>query len=235
MPVMRFWPLFSLLFLSSLLSFSQARKTYKVNPGEKVTEALPKDVLYRYPAFTDGYVHFRNTAVGTGKMNYNNLIGKIQFIDVSGDTLELNNDPPIRFVTMASDTFYFEKKWMQLAYPENNILLAKSSVLNLVNRQRKGAMGVISEGSVNPVTQLSFNATPLRELPTDEILTFAFHSEYYCGDRFGHFKPATRKGYLSLFGTKEKQIESYLTDHPVDFSNEEDLIRLTAFINSLFL
>lgn len=227
--------LFILLLLSAgLPAFAQGRKTYKVNPGEKVTEALPGDVLYQYPGFIDGYVHFRNTALGSGKMNYNNLIGKIQFIDGNGDTLVLNNDPPIRFVAMATDTFYFEKKWMQLAYPETNILLAKSTVLNLINRQRKGAMGVISEGSVNPVTQLSYNATPLRELPTDEILTFAFYNEYYCGDRFGHFKPATRKGFLSLFGTKEKQMEKYLAEHPVDFLNEEDLKRLVSFIDALF-
>lgn len=212
----------------------QSRKTYKVNPGEKITEALPPDVLYRYPAFTEGMVHFRNTAVGSGKMNYNNLIGKIQFINGNGDTLELNNEPPIRFVAIASDTFYFEKEWMQLTYSANHAILAKTTVLGLVNRQRKGAMGIISEGSVNPVTQLSYSSRPLRELATDEILTFAFHTEYFCGDRFGHFKPATRKGFLSLFGTKQKEIEEYLGNNPVDFGKEEDLIRLTAFIESLF-
>ena len=128
--------------------YSQTRKTYKVNPGEIITQALPADVLYNYPAFTAGLVHFRNTAVGAGRMNYNNLLGKIQFIDDKGDTLELTNEPPINFVSIVSDTFYFEKKWMQANHSRSNIVLAKSSVLGLVNRQRKGAMGIISEGSV---------------------------------------------------------------------------------------
>jgi hypothetical protein len=215
-------------------AISQARKTYKVMPGQMVSQALPPDVMYRYPAFSDGFVHFRNSALGSGKMNYNNLLGKIQFIDGNTDTLELTNDPPISFVIIATDTFYFEKKWMELGHARPNIILAKSSVLNLINRQRKGAMGVISEGSVNPVTQLSFNGRPLRELPTDEILTFAFQYEYFTGDRFGHFKPANKKGFLSLYGTKDKQIEAYLAENPVDFSMEEDLIRLTDFIDSLF-
>ena len=128
--------------------YSQTRKTYKVNPGEIITQALPADVLYNYTAFTAGFVHFRNTAVGAGRMNYNNLLGKIQFIDDKGDTLELTNEPPINFVSIVSDTFYFEKKWMQANHSRSNIVLAKSSVLGLVNRQRKGAMGIISEGSV---------------------------------------------------------------------------------------
>jgi hypothetical protein len=234
MKVKNILSVFLLWLLSINIALSQSRKTYKVNPGEVITEALPHDVLYKYNQFINGTVHFRNGALGGGRMNFNNLLGKIQFIDDKNDTLELNNEPPIRYVNIAADTFYFEKNWMQVAHSGSNILLTKLVMLGLSNRQRKGAMGVVSEGTVNPVTQLSFDSRALRELPTNEILTFAFYTEYFAGDRFGHFKPANKKGFLSLFGTNNKQIEAYFGEHPVDFSNEDDLLRLTGYIDQLF-
>ena len=84
---------FAVLYTNQLSA--QTLTTITVKPGEDLT-AIYKQ-MYRFPQFMYGKVYFMNKDSAKGRLNYNILMGKMQFIDKRGDTLVLSDDNPIRF------------------------------------------------------------------------------------------------------------------------------------------
>jgi len=70
---MKLLSLFIVALAIASSAFSQARKYFKVNPGEKITESIPRADLFKYPTFQPGEANFKNGRVGSANMNYNNL------------------------------------------------------------------------------------------------------------------------------------------------------------------
>jgi hypothetical protein len=64
-------------------------------------------VQYAYPAFTKGYISFRDNRNRTVQLNYNYLFEEMMFLNNTGDTLAIANAPTIRQITIMADTFYF--------------------------------------------------------------------------------------------------------------------------------
>ena len=97
-----------------ILISAQSKKTFTVNPGQKIVEAIPVTELYTYPAFTIGNVTLKDNSVATVKLNYNYVFGEMQFIDPkTGDTISLAEEKNIKFVAVEKDTFYFDEVWLE--------------------------------------------------------------------------------------------------------------------------
>src|SRR4051812_28027078 len=80
---------------------AQSSKIYKVAPGERVDYALLKaNALYQYPQFADAQVALKNGTSGTVRMNYNQLLGDMQFINGKGDTLSLDNENEVTSIVI---------------------------------------------------------------------------------------------------------------------------------------
>src|SRR5262245_16348829 len=94
------------VFSFALTSFSQEKKNYRVNPGQKVRDAIPMEEIFQYPSFSSGEVYFRNGSVTSAPLNYNNLFAEIQFIDAKKDTLSLSDEQTISYISIGADTFY---------------------------------------------------------------------------------------------------------------------------------
>src|SRR5215218_7967263 len=104
---------FSLACYTSLQA--QTHKTYKVAPGEPVGDALLKaKAMYQYPQFSQAQVLYKNGNTGGGPMNYNRLLGEMQFINQQGDTLTMDNGKEVNFITLGTDTFYYYDGFLQL-------------------------------------------------------------------------------------------------------------------------
>ncbi|MBK5272449.1 MAG: hypothetical protein JJE22_15700, partial [Bacteroidia bacterium] len=76
--------------LSSNQLSAQTITTIRVKAGEDFTAVYKQ--MYRFPQFTYGKVYFVNKDSAVGRLNYNMLMGKMQFIDKRGDTLVLSED-----------------------------------------------------------------------------------------------------------------------------------------------
>ena len=57
-------------------------------------------------------------------------------------------------------------------------------------------------------------------------------NEYFFGDAYATFLRATRKNVIKAFPKKKVELEQYLKTNVVDFSKEEDLIRLMLFLQT---
>ena len=73
----------------------------------------------------------------------------------------------------------------------------------------------------------------MKDLIAKEKLTLTEHTSYYFGDRFNHFGRANKKGLLKLYGDSQEKIEKWISENKIDLSNEEDLKKLSVYLQGL--
>ncbi len=226
------------LFIASLFLFThlqlsaQVRKTYKVNPGEKVMEALPKEAVYMYPQFKIGTVNFRNKNVGTAKLNYNRLLDEIQFIEDKGDTLSLGDEVTVASIVIEKDTFYYYEGYVKMISSVNKVKFASKKILALSNKQKIGGMGELSSASIATYEKMS-SSQGIIDIVPKEILTFSEYSKYFIGDPYNRFKPLNKKNLLNMYARQQRNIEIYLTENQVNLLKEDDVLNLIGFLSKL--
>ncbi len=209
---------------------AQKPRTFKVNPGEKVTRAIPFDAIYEYPEFKVGTVQFKNGKSGMAKMNYNSLLKEMEFINDKLDTIALDDASSMQYLFIEKDTFFFDKVYMKLISNKRDVKLAENRMLLLSNRQKIGGFGEINGGSVETKEQVSSNANALKSLVAKEILTFTENRVWYFGDKFNRFKQASKKNIMEMFGKKKPGLEKFLDDNHINYFDEPDINKLAAFL-----
>ena len=73
----------------------------------------------------------------------------------------------------------------------------------------------------------------MKDLVAMEKLTFTEHLSYYFGDRFNHYSRANRKGLLKIYGDSSEKIDKWISENKIDLSNEDDLKKLSVYLQSL--
>jgi len=226
-----------LLFLVGTLVCSfcitaQSRKSFTVNPGKKIVEEIPITEIYKYAEFTMGEVSFRNGTAANVKLDYNSVFGEMQYIDPkNGDTLSLAEEKNIQFIAIKKDTFYFDDGWLELIGGTPAVRIGKKKLLEITNREKLGAMQ--APGFAVETYNKFTGSQHMKDLVAMEKLTFTEHISYYFGDRFNHFSRANRKGLLKIYGDSSEKIDKWISENKIDLSNEDDLKKLSAYLQSL--
>jgi hypothetical protein len=226
-----------LLFLVGILACSfcinaQSRKSFSVNPGKKIVEEIPIAEIYKYAEFKMGEVSFKNGTAANVKLDYNTVFGEMQYIDPkNGDTLSLAEEKNIRFIAVEKDTFYFDDGWLELIGGTPAIRIAKKKLLEITNREQLGAME--APGFAVETYNKYTGSQHMKDLVAKEKLTFTEHISYYFGDRFNHYSRANRKGLLKLYGDSSEKIDKWISENKIDLSNEDDLKKLSIYLQSL--
>lgn len=222
---------FGLAFLFLGLTASSQQKTFRINPGLRIADVVPKEEIYTYPSFQDGIVYLKDNRALNARLNYNALYGDVEFIDPKGDTLALSDENPIRFIAIRSDTFYYDKIFLKQVAGIGKRKLAERQIFSSVNREKFAGYGESSVGSIDTYSRISAGGLSYN-LVANEHLTIAKDKLFFVGDEFNHFFPATKKGLTELFSKNQKKLSGYLHDKSVDFSKEEDLRNLLLFMET---
>jgi len=224
------------LFAVTLLCFftlsAQEKKRFTINPGEKPSEKIPREEIYHFGEFTMAAISMKSGLATQARLNYNSLYGEMQFIDGKGDTLSIADENNIQLIAAGKDTFYFHEGWLELISNNTNSKLVKNKMLQISNKEKIGAMDIPAFGAIETNTK-STASQQTRDLVAKERLTYTAYNKYYFGDRFNHFFPATKKSLLKIYGKQQTVIEQYLRDNKIDFSADEDLKKLSVFLQGL--
>jgi len=227
---------FSFLLFILLYSFSisaQSRKSFSVNPGKKIVDEIPITEIYKYAEFRMGEVALRNETAANVKLNYNSVFGEMQYIDPkNGDTLSLAEEKNIKFIAVEKDTFYFDEGWLELIGGTSTVRIAKKKLLEITNREKIGAMEVPGFAAIETYNKFT-GSQHMKDLVAKEKLTFTEHISYYFGDRFNHFSRANKKGLYKLYGDAHEKIDKWISENKIDLSNENDLKKLSVYLQSL--
>jgi hypothetical protein len=207
-------------------------KTIIVKAGTKILDYFPLSERYRYPEFVTGQIFLKNGSAREMKLNYSILAGEMEFIQ-SSDTLEIANSrkKEIKYV-VASDTFYYDKGFIEII-DGGAISLGLKHYVRIKDILKKGAYGTTSRGaSIDTYKSMSSNGISYDLVPNEDI-ELEDTREYYIYTADAGFTLFTKKNVLRLFPADEDRIKSYLKSERVNFNSGEDLIRFTDFLRNL--
>jgi len=204
-----------------------------IKTGQNVKDVLTISDIYHYPQFTTGKVFLRDGSMAIGKMNYNRLYGQMVFVNPIGDTLALADEKNIKFIVIDRDTFYYDGGYLRL--------MANGGVVKLTEKQIWVLADIRKIGTHNrPTTTVAVtsfssytderDAAKSKDLIMNEDVVLRKETQYYFGDKFNLFVPASKKGLLQLFPKEQREIDNYLKENKVNFNKKDDVEKLYQFL-----
>ncbi len=224
---------FIILLMAFTISSLSAQKDelITVRAGTRVLDYFPVPVRYLYPGFTKGRVVFRNGIYSERQLNYNFLLGEMEFIQ-SLDTLAIANKKDIRYVAIAQDTFYYDKGYIKQLSNRSKVIGLKERI-ELKEIQNKDPYGTASAASSSD----SYGSMPMDgnfyKLNANKDMVFHRTRRFYIAEPEGEFILLNRKSLLNSFQGKENMIKQFLKANNTKFNSVDDITELVDFLNKL--
>lgn len=223
-----------MLSLSDLLA--QEAKLIKIKAGEDIQSAVLFADKYRYPQFKEGTVTFFTGTTTAGKLNYNLLLGEMQFISPSSDTLSLANEATIKEIKIGENRFYYDLKngYLEVREEYQSIKLAIKQSFRVAGIEKIG--GYQQSSAVSSIKNYSILAngnSSVKRLEAKGDIVLSKEKLYFFIDQNNRFYKANKSNLLKIFVKNKKTIESYIRDESIDFDNEESLKKILLFCSQL--
>jgi hypothetical protein len=197
--------------------------------GKSFSDVAGVDKAYRFSNFTNGHVYFRDGSMSAAKLNYNFLNKELEFISPGGDTLAIVKEQALNIKNVIIDTitfYYYDGYLEEIAHNESGKLL-KRQFYSIKGSEKIGAYELPSGNSaIDSYSSYTDQNGQSRNLTVRENLILVIATEYFIGDKYNVVLRANKKNMLDLYPKKKTQIESYLRNNNVNFTNGKDLQKL---------
>jgi len=218
----------SVLFIGTHSYAQQSQWTVK--SGESIKEVLGDSVIFQYPQFMPGAVYFKDQTISPGRFNLNLVNGEMQFIDPLEDTMTLADESTIQYIIIKTDTFYYDKVYVNLMHGNAIAKLAKVVAIVPGDIQKIGGYGQASSTSAINTYSYFYNGSQFSRLTADKIMTLHKRSIYFIGDNFNHFLPANKENIHSMFTKQALAIDRFIKENKIVLNKEADLVKLIDFL-----
>ena len=227
-------PLLLFFILIGYADLSAQDSTFvTIKTGQSVKDVLTSADIYHYPQFTNGKVFLRDGTKAAGKMNYNRLYGQMLFINPIGDTLALADEKNIKFIVIDKDTFYYDGGYLRLIGNGGVVKLTEKQIWVLADIRKIGTHNrpttTVAVTSFSSYTD-GRDAAKSKDLIMNEDVVLRKETQYYFGDKYNLFVPASKKGLLQLFPKEQQEIDNYLKETKVNFNKKDDVEKLYQFL-----
>ena len=222
--------LFTLVILILCInsSFSQTTEIITVKAGQNISDVYKE--IYRYPQFTAGRVYFMNGDVSAAKLNYNLISQVMLFTTNIGDTLAIDNESTIKYITIANDTFYYDEGYVELVENYSHVKLAVRQKIKFSDKKKTGAFGMPTS-TVKTESDDTFLGDRRYNFTIAEDLIFKKETEFYLNDDSNHFLTISKKNLLKLYPKRKDNIENFLKENNINLREEKDIKRLVQYLN----
>lgn len=221
----------SSFFILSVSLSAQNGKFITVKPGTRIIDYFPTELRYRYPAFTDGQVIFKNSKISPYRLNYNFLSGEMEYIQTE-DTMSITKNIDIRSIVLDVDTFYYNNGYLeQIKGGPVQVLLYQR--WELYDVQRLDAYGLPIRGTAASSYDSFPTDSKFINLVHNENIIFRKVEDYFISFNIETLIPFKKKDILELFPQKASDIKGYLKSNKVDFESRDDLIRFADYLERL--
>jgi hypothetical protein len=210
------------------VSFSQTTEIITVKAGQNIFDAYKE--IYRYPQFTAGRVYFMNGDVSAAKLNYNLISQAMLFTTNTGDTLAIDNESTIKYVTIEKDTFYYDEGYLELVENYNHVKLAIKQKIKFSDKKKMGAFGMPTS-TLKTESDDTFLGDRRYNFTIAEDLIFKKETEFYLNDDSNHFLTISKKNLLKLYPKKKDNIENFLKENNINLREEKGIKLLVQFLN----
>ncbi|MBS1495582.1 MAG: hypothetical protein JSU03_10720 [Bacteroidetes bacterium] len=219
----------------ALLSFfitanvlAQSSETIVVK-GADVKEFLATKV-YKYPQFIQSKIYFKKGGNAVAKLNYNYLLGGVQFINEHKDTLMLDNVDDLDYLTIANDTIFYDNGYLEWMASSPDTKLARRISFSIIGggAQKVGAFGSSNNTqNMDAINTMYSNTTD--ELSLNEEVKFKKTVTYFIKGRKGEFMAANKSNFEDVFPKVE--IKDYIKQNNLNLKKEKDVVDLFLYAN----
>lgn len=126
--------------LNATLLRAQDVGILRIKGGPNWQQSVPIRDRYRYEQFRQGIITYNNGQRASGQLNYNILIGEMQFIAPKGDTLAVANEHTIRAIQIGENSFRYDPKYgfMEIRADFQPILLVFKPIFKTIRAEKNG-------------------------------------------------------------------------------------------------
>jgi hypothetical protein len=220
------------LYFQSLV-FAQTHKSIIVKVGTTVRESVPNVDLYDYAQFTQGTVFFKNGKTAGAALNYNRYLDEMQFITPKGDTLTLQNETKIAYISIVQDTFFYDQGYVKLVNNTANLKVAIKKRLRVLGKQKLGAYGIVSSTEAITSYGTFSDGSTNYDLKVMQELILERQVQYYLGDDNNHFVIPSKKSLIKLSPNHQEEIKAYLKENSLVTDDETKMDKLIQFLLQL--
>ena len=218
------------LFMLSCLS-AQYYSIITVPAGTKVIDKFPYSERYLYPQFTEGQVFMKTGMASDSKLNYNLLLGEIEFVQ-DNDTMVISRKNDITLIAVAQDTFIYKNGYLKLIH-SGTVKVCLKDKIKLKDIVKKGAMGTPNRtSSVDSYKSLPLGGKIYDIISADD-LEFQRTLEFFILTSSGDLIEFKKKNIMGLYPQKEDEIKEFLKSKKVKFDSQDDIIRFADFLSKL--
>jgi hypothetical protein len=226
-----------LCFYISLNASAQIHNpVFRIKDGGDIrTVSTPRE-RFLYDGFQMGKVYFKNGKISVARLNYSFFHGEIQFIGPQKDTLLLTENDFISNIIINGDHFYFEKNQghAQNIGEYGKIILGRKQQLLFFDKEKNSGYNEYTSSSpVSSYTHFTNSNGETQALKSDSKLLFRKHSYYYFIDRNRKFNIANRVNLVKIYPDHKRAINNYLKDAGINFLDENDLVKVLLYCQSL--
>lgn len=223
------------IFIASLIynsTIAQDTTQLSISANTPVNDVAKFSKIYKYPAFTEGYVILNNGGVSKVKLDYNLLLQEMQFINPAGDTLALADESNVHVIAINNDTFYIHKVPYQLIGTYRQVKLVKHNSIKVVEVRKRGAYNMPAPTGAVDTYSNQFGQFGYRFQPNSDVI-LGKDVMYYLITPAKEVVPLLRKNILSTFSDNKSSISNYLKQHNLNLNKEDDIVQLFNYINTL--
>lgn len=217
--------------------FAQDKDRIKVKVGRTIGSRDFTYAAYRFPAFQEAIIHYNASSPARGKLNYNQLLGEMHFIDPKGDTLALDNVYLIKFVALGNVKFYYNPESKSFGEEIGDYNTVKLLIMHKFKpTDKESGVAYNQYSNTSATTNYSSIATgtgQMQMLNINEYLILAKRASYFLFDRNNQFYPATKSSIFRTFSKHKSTVESFIKENRIDLQKEEDLKKLLGFCSQL--
>ena len=225
--------MFLLLLFSGWVS-AQNRQVIEAVSGEDLSKKVSVQMQYLFPEFTNGDVFYRGNK-GSGKLNYNMLLGEMQFIE-NNQIQALDNVKNVIVVTINNRNFYpfDDKEFTETLLATGNYQLRVRRKGNVASNGKKGAYGTYSStSSIMSYSSINSDNRMYDLSVQEEVLISMNHFYYLTGLNGKHVHIRNIKAFVKSFPSHRAQIDQFVKEHHTRFDQEDDLKTLLEYCSKL--
>ena len=227
------------LFLIMLLPgwvFAQNRQVIEAASGDDLSGKVSTTMQYLFPEFTPGEVYFVNAPKGNGMLNYNMLVGEMQFKE-NGEVLGLADVKNVAVVNINNRRFYPFNN--QGEFTEELLSTDKAQLRirrkgNVAPYAKKGAYGTSSStSSITSYSSVNSGDRQYNLSVTSDVLISLRNFYYLVGANGKYIQVTNVKAFTKLFPAHRAQIEAFAKERKIRFNNEAELITMLIYCSEL--
>lgn len=224
-----------LLLIAYTPIYAQHNGTVEISNDDTAGKYIEHNVKYLFNEFSNGIVVYKD-GKAEGKLNYNCLVGEMEFINPSTDSvMTLTNLQNIDTVVINNTVFVKsgnKASFLQIL-TEGDYSLGLLNIIKLIPIGIKGAYGIVNTTTANGASSSYIVAGRYVDLSTNKAYNIEKEEEYYLVH--GREKKPVRsiKSIIKFFpSSMEELIRQYDEENNIDIKKQSDLIKLVNYCNT---